>query len=373
MNATPSLSTLLTRRTFVGRLATGAAALTFAVRGRAQAQPKKLGFALVGLGNYATGTLAPAMQMTQHCRIAGVVTGSPDKGRQWSQTFGFPATSIYNYETMARIADNPDIDIVYVVTPNALHAEHVIAAAKAGKHVISEKPFTTNVPDAERAIAACKAAKVKLSIGYRMHFDPYHEELKRLAREQDFGAFTSVKGGFSFIMRQKVWRAEKKLAGGGPLMDLGIYFLQSACMASNGAAPIAVTAQEGPKTRPDLFADVEETIDWTMEFASGLKGEGSTSYQKELNRVRADAPRGYIDIRTAYAYSGQTGGTTKGELWFTNPPGNQQARQLDDFALCVREGRESRVPGEMGLRDMKIIEAIYASAAQGGKRVAVQA
>jgi glucose-fructose oxidoreductase len=373
MKHSPSVSTLVTRRKFLGHAAAGAAAVTFAVRGRAQAEPKKLGWCFVGLGNYATGTLAPAMAMTKHCRVAGVVTGSPEKGKQWSQAFGFPEKSVYGYDTMARIADNPDIDIVYVVTPNALHADQVIAAAKAGKHVVSEKPFSTNVADAERALAACKAAKVKLSIGYRMHFCPYHDELRRLAREQDYGAFTAVKGGFSFIMRQKVWRAEKKWAGGGPLMDLGIYFLQSACMASNGAAPIAVTATEGAKTRPDIFADVEETIDWTMEFANGLRGEGSTSYQKNLNQVRADAPKGYIDIRTAYSYSGQTGGTTKGELWFDNPPGNQQARQMDDFALCVREGRESRVPGEMGVRDLKIIEAIYTSAAQGGKRVEVKA
>jgi glucose-fructose oxidoreductase len=214
---------------------------------------------------------------------------------------------------------------------------------------------------------------VTLSIGYRMHFCPYHDELRRLARDRDYGAFEKIKGGFSFIMRERVWRAERKLAGGGPLMDLGIYFLQSACMAAGEVAPIAVTAQEGPKTRPDIFADVEETIDWTMEFAGGLRAEGSTSYRKNLNQIRADAPRGYIDIRNAYAYSGQTGGTTKGELWFDTPPGTQQARQLDHIAQCVREGRESRVPGEMGLRDMKIIEAIYASAAQGGKRVAVKA
>ena len=371
MKTPPPISVFLTRRKFVRQLTAGAAALTFSLRSRAQPAPRRLGLALVGLGNYATGSLAPAFPLTQHCQVAGVVTGSPEKGRQWARAFGFPATSIYGYDTMARMADNPAIDIVYVVTPNALHAGHVIAAAQAGKHVISEKPFTTTVAEAEAAMAACRAAQVKLSIGYRLHFDPYHGELRRLAREQDYGAFTRIAGGFSFIMRNKVWRAEKKLAGGGPLMDLGIYFIQSACMAANGAAPIAVTAQEGPKTRPDLFADVEETMNWTMEFASGLAGEGSTSYQKNLNQVRADAPKGYIAIRDAYSYDGQTGGTTKGELYFAVPV-NQQALQMDDFALCVREGRESRVAGEMGLRDMKIIEAIYA-AAKSGQRTEVRA
>jgi len=363
---------LPTRRKFLGQLAAGAAALTFATRSRAQpAAPKKLGIAFVGLGGYATGQLAPAIKRTEHLVVKGVVTGSPAKGRQWANNFGFPETSIYGYDTMHQLADNKEIDIVYVVTPNALHAEEVIAAAKAGKHVISEKPFTTNVADAEAAIAACKAAKVKLSIGYRLHFDPYHEELRRLAREKEFGEFTKVTGGFSFVMPQKVWRADKKLAGGGPIMDLGIYFIQGACMAAGGVAPIAVTAKEGPVTRPDIFTDVEETMNFTMEFANGMVATGVTSYRQNLNQIRAEAPKGFIQIDNAFSYGGLRGETTKGKLNF-EPMVSQQARQMDDFALCVREDRPTRVPGEMGLRDMKIVAAIY-EAAKTGKRTPVKA
>jgi glucose-fructose oxidoreductase len=372
MNTTPRSPGAITRRDFVGQLSLGAAALALAPRSRGEAAPpaRKLGVALVGLGSYATGQLGPALKLTEHCRLTGVVTGSRAKGEKWAKDYGFSERNIYDYATMHRLADNPDIDIVYVVTPNSLHAEEVVIAAKAGKHVICEKPFTTNVADAERAIAACKAAKVKLSIGYRLHFDPYHEELRRLAREKDYGAFTKVTGGFSFVMRNKVWRAERKLAGGGPIMDLGVYFIQGACMAANGAAPIAVTAKEGPKTRPDIFTDVEETMNWTMEFADGLIAEGATCYQQSLNQIRAEAPKGYIELRNAFSYNGITGGTTKGELRFV-PPVNQQARQMDDFAQCVRDGRESRVSGEMGLRDMKIIAAIY-EAARTGKRTLVK-
>ncbi len=363
----------VSRRRFVGQLAVGATALAFGSRsfGQAAAAPRKLGIAFVGLGGYATGQLAPALQRTRDLELRGVVTGSPEKGRRWAKTFGFPETSIYGYDTMHRLADNKDIDIVYVVTPNALHAEEVIAAAKAGKHVISEKPFTTSVADAEAAIAACKAAKVKLSIGYRLHFDPYHEELRRLAREKDFGDFTKVTGGFSFVMPRKVWRADKKLAGGGPIMDLGIYFIQGACMAAGGAAPIAVTAKEGPITRPDIFTDVEETMNFTLEFASGMVATGVTSYRQSLNQIRAEAPRGFIQLNNAFSYGGLRGETTKGPLRF-EPMVSQQALQLDDFARCVREGRESRVAGEMGLRDMKIIAAIY-EAAKTGKRALVKA
>ena len=195
--------------------------------------------------------------------------------------------------------------------------------------------------------------------------------MRRHARERDFGAFTKVTGGFSFVMPQRVWRADKKLAGGGPIMDLGVYFIQGSCMAANGAAPVAVTAHEGPKTRPDIFLDVEETMIWTMEYAGGMVAEGVTSYRQNLNKIRADAPKGWIEIEPAFGYRGLGARTGAGALHF-DPPVNHQALQMDDFAQCIREGRESRVPGEMGLRDMKIIEAIYESA-RTGKRTLVQA
>ena len=351
-------------------MAGGAAALTLVVRGRAQPAPRKLGIALVGLGGYATGQLAPALKLTEHVELRGVVTGTRTKGQQWAQTFGFPEKNIYDYGTMSRLADNPDIDIVYVVTPNALHPEHTIAAAWAGKHVISEKPMATTVADCDAMLAACRVNKVKLSIGYRLQFEPHFNELKRLAREKDFGPFMKMSGGLSFKMTRPQWRAERKLAGGGPLMDLGIYALQAACMAAGGEAPVAITARELPKQRPEFFRDVEETIEWTMEFANGAKGDFSTSYNQGLDRFRAEAEKGWMEIAPAFQYGGLKAATSQGPLNLTVPP-SQQAIQIDDFARCIREDRESPVSGAMGRRDMVIIEAIYKSAAQGGKRIEV--
>jgi glucose-fructose oxidoreductase len=218
---------------------------------------------------------------------------------------------------------------------------------------------------------------VKLSIGYRLQFEPHFNELKRLAREKEFGPFMKMSGGLSFTMQQAQWRAEKKLAGGGPLMDLGIYAVQAACMAAHstgsgqagGGAPVAVTAREQPKQRPEFFRDVEETIDWTMEFADGAKGEFTTSYNGGLDRFRAEGDKGWIEFAPAFQYGGLKGTTNKGPLNLTVPP-SQQAGQIDDFVQCVREGRESPVSGAMGRRDMVIIEAIYA-AARTGKRVEV--
>jgi glucose-fructose oxidoreductase len=272
---------------------------------------------------------------------------------------------------MPRIADNKDVDIVYVITPNSLHAEGVIVAAKAGKHVISEKPFTTTVADAEKALAACKAAKVMISMGYRLHFDPFHRELKRLARERDFGVLTKLTGSNGFRMGRKVWRAERKLAGGGPLMDMGVYCVQAACMVADEALPVAVTAREHPKTRPEIFADVEEGLDWTMEFANGAKAELASSYNVGTGRFRAEGEKGWAHLEPAFGYRGIKADTSKGPMQVTEVP-SQQALQLDDFARCIREQRATIVPGEMGLRDMKILEAIYASAAANGKRTLVK-
>ena len=371
MKTNPDQPSLTSRRTFIGQAVTGAATLAFASRLRAQAAaPKKLGIAIVGLGGYAHGQLAPALKLTQHVEVRGVVTGSPEKGTQWAQAFGFPETSIYSYATMHQMADNRAIDLVYIVTPNSLHAEETIIAAQAGKHVISEKPFTTTVADAERALAACRAAKVKISIGYRLHFDPFHQELKRLAREKDFGVLTKLTGANGFRMGKKVWRADYKLAGGGPLMDMGVYCVQAACMAADGAAPVAVTAREHPKTRPDTFTDVEEGLDWTMEFANGAKAELMSSYTQNVGRFRAEGAAGWIELNPAFGYRGIKLSSSKPPMGLTELV-SQQALQMDDFALCVREGRESRVSGEMGLRDMKIIEAIY-EAMRTGKRTPVK-
>ena len=370
----PRSSASFTRRNFIGSLAAGAMTAALASRVRAQESgERKLGVALVGLGGYSRGQLGPALKQTQHCRLMGVVTGSPEKGAQWAKDYGFPEKNIYGYENMAQLADNRDIDIVYVVTPNALHKEHAIAAAKAGKHVICEKPFTNTAAEAEDVLKVFRAQKIKHAIGYRLHYEPRHQEFMRLAKEKDFGTFTKADGGFSFVMNTttKPWRAQKDLAGGGPVMDLGVYFIQAACMAGEGKAPIAVWATEGEKQKPEYFTDVEETMNMKFEFANGLIAEGSTSYNAMLNRIRAEGDKGWIQIQPAYSYGGLRAETSKGPLDY--PRVNQQALQMDDFALCVKEGRDSRVPGEMGLRDNKIIDAIYESARNGGKKVELKA
>lgn len=336
-----------------------------------QAQQKKLGIALVGLGNYATNQLAPALQETEHCYLAGVVTGTPSKAQEWKRKYNIPDKNIYNYDTYDQIADNPDIDIIYIVLPNGMHAEYTVRGARAGKHMISEKPMATSVADCQRMIEACNENNVKLSIGYRLHFEPHNLRVMELGQQQVYGPVQRIEAADSFVFggSPDKWRLDKKLAGGGPLMDLGIYCVQGA-IYTVGQTPTAVTAKFGEVTRPEYFDEVEQSIDWKMEFPNGTVADCTTSYNKNENLLYGKAEKGWWRLQPAYSYSGITGETSEGPMSLPNV--NQQARQMDDFALCIKENRETPVPGEMGLRDVKILEAIY-EAARTGKRVEVKA
>lgn len=361
----------VSRRRFLGTLSAGASTLAWASGLRAQSAPaarKKIGVVLCGLGNYAKNELLPALKETEFCRLVGVVTGSREKGLTWAAEHGFPEKNIWSYDTMHQMADAREVDAVYVVTPNSLHAEHSIRASKAGKHVICEKPMAISVAECDAMLAAAKAAGRSLAIGYRLHYDPYHQELVRLAQTKEFGPFMTMKGGFAFIMKKKVWRAERALSGGGPIMDLGIYALHEACFAAD-ADPIAVVGREPPKTRPEFFTDVDETLEWTMEFANGAKAELFTSYNAPMNSFRADAAKGWFEISPAYSYRGLKAATSKGPLSF--PPLRQQARHLDAIGQALLEGRPVPTPGELGRRDMVIIEGVYASA-KSGQRVVLK-
>ncbi len=327
----------------------------------------KLGVALVGLGNYATSQLAPALQQTQHCYLAGIVTGTPAKAEAWKAQYHIPEKNIYNYDNFDSISNNPDIDIVYVVLPNNMHADYTIRAARAGKHVSCEKPMALTVTDCDRMIAACKQAGKMLSIGYRLHFDPYHLKMAELGTKKVFGEIKKLSAGFGFKAEKGIWRLNKQIAGGGPLVDLGIYCFQAVCYTT-GLTPVAVTAQASPISDTEKFIDIEETLAFQMEMPNGLVAECRTSYTDGLNYLKAEAAEGYFELQPAFNYSGLKGKTSNGILAF--PPVSQQARQLDAFALAIQNNTPIIVPGEMGRRDVQIITAIY-EAMHSGKRVMI--
>ena len=329
----------------------------------------KLGIALVGLGGYAGGQLAPALQQTEHCYLAGIVTGTPSKIPVWKERYNIPDKNIYNYDNYDSIKDNPDIDIIYVVLPNSMHAEYSIRAAQAGKHVICEKPMAISVEECDKMIAATKKAGKKLSIGYRLHFDPYNLEMVRLGKEKVYGEIKKISAGFSFVAQKGIWRLDKKMAGGGPLMDLGVYCLQGV-MYTTGMEPVAIKAQSPPVTDTEKFLGVEETLSFQMEMPDGLIAECRTSYSENANFLRAEAENGWFELKPAYSYNGLSGSTSDGKT-LEYPRLSQQARQMDAFAKSIKNNQPSIVPGEMGRRDLKIIEAIYA-AMRTGKKVSLK-
>jgi predicted dehydrogenase len=290
-----------------------------------------------------------------------LITGSPDRAAEVAAEHGIPATSIYAYDDMARMAENPDIDVVYIVTPNSLHLEHALAAAAAGKHVLCEKPMAISVAECESMIAGCREAGVKLAVGYRLQFEAHHLEMIRLAQEEVFGGPRVIEAGFGFRLgNPDQWRLDRELAGGGCLIDAGIYALQ-ACRYISGEEPVEVIAQQISRD-PERFSEVEESITWQMRFPSGLLATCSSSYNaRGMDRVRVYGEEGWFGLEPAYRYGGLDGMRLDGEgIRFEQR--NHFAVEMDDFAACILEDRESKVSGEEGLKDLRVIEAIYESA-----------
>ncbi|HAB26827.1 MULTISPECIES: Gfo/Idh/MocA family protein [Leeuwenhoekiella] len=329
---------------------------------------KKLNVALCGLGRYAN-ILAYGLLESQYCQLAGIITGTPSKAKSWKKKYDIPEKNIYNYKNFDQIATNKDIDLVYVVLPNGMHKEYTIRAAKAGKHVIVEKPMAITALDCQEMIDACNEANVQLAVGYRLHYEPHHIEIKRLGQEKVFGEVRLIHASLGYDLTGTPlndWHLDKALAGGGALMNLGVY-----CVQSNryvlGEEPIAVTAQFAPKTMPDLFKEVEENITWQLNFPGGALCTSSVTSNCNIDRFYASAANGFFELSPAISYGPFKGRTSEKEFDF--PVINQQAAQLDGIGRLILEGKELpiHISGEEGLKDMRVIEAIYKAAETGEK------
>ncbi len=336
---------------------------------------ESVGVALVGLGYYAGHLLAPALQQTRNCHLAGIVTGSPEKVPAWQEKYGIADRNVYSYDDLDRIADNPDIQAVYIVTPNHLHLPLTRRAAAAGKHVWCEKPMAMNAAEGEAMIQACRANKVQLAIGYRMQHEANTRRLMEMARDKPFGRILKVRADAGFHAyddvdpANKPWRLVSEF-GGGAMYDMGVYSLNASRYVT-GMEPVAVTARHETR-RPHLFDQVDETTHFTLEFADGLVAECATSFGSNMNLLHADCERGWYELSPFQGYDGITGRTSDGQVFpETGVLPYQQATQMDNDALAILQGSAPRVPGEEGLRDLRVLDAIFASARDGGRRVAV--
>jgi len=323
-------------------------------------EKKSLGFALVGLGSLSTKQIAPGLLKTKRCHLAGVVTGTPEKEKVWSDKYKIDSNHIYNYKNFDKIIGDDSIDVVYVVLPNSMHEEFTIRAAKAGKHVLCEKPMANSAAECRRMIDACHSASRQLAIGYRCQYEPHHVRCTEILRSKELGTIKSIDAGFGFMIGDPAqWRLHQALAGGGALMDVGIYALQ-ACRYLTGEEPISITAQE-TKTDAVKFAEVDESIVWAMNFPSGVVAHCSTTYSRNgTNFVQVNTERGFVKLGPAFSYEGIQAESSSGPI--QTPAVDQFATEMDEFASSIIESRPSKVSGEEGLRDLQIVEAIYRSA-----------
>ncbi len=364
MSSKNSYSFNNSRRNFIKQVSFGVGALSlgfssplFKNKNIFDNNQKKLGVALVGLGNYSKNNLAPALQETKECYLAGIVTGTPSKAVEWSKKYNIPQKNIYNYENFDNIIKNDDINIIYVVLPNSMHAEFTIRAAKAGKHVICEKPMAIDVNECQAMIDACKANNVGLSIGYRMQYEQHTIEIIRMAREKEFGNLVTLNAGVGFYMgNTNAWRT-KKIMGGGVMQDIGVYSLNAARYVT-GEEPISVTAQSY-NSRPNELTEIDETVTFQLLFPSGVIANCMGSFGKNISNLYVQASNGWFGLNPFSSYRGITGNSSKGPIQFVEK--NQQAVQMDEMAISFRDNKPLKVTGEEGLKDVRIINAIEES------------
>jgi len=336
----------------------------------AAVKQRKVGVALVGLGRYSEYQLAPALQLTKHCELRGVVTGTQSKIPKWQAQYGIKDSNVYNYNNMHEIADNDDIDVVYIVLPTSMHRQYTEIGANAGKHVWCEKPMAMTAVDCQAMIDVCAKNKVQLTIGYRLHHEPNTQSVIEYARTKPYGEIKEVIARAGYKGGEPAtddWRINSKM-GGGAAYDMGVYPLNAA-RYTTGEEPIAVSA-EHKVYRPETFKDVDEATFFTLEFASGAIANCATSVYEDMNHLRAECERGWYELQPFQSYNGVNGQTSDG-IKLNQGIENQQAAQMDNDALSIINNTPVRVPGQIGLNDIKVIEAIFESARNGGTRVVI--
>ena len=364
---------IVSRRRFLQQAGAGLAATSVGVRAAsAQRVPeppgRKLGWAIVGLGSLSINQILPAFAESEKSKLTAFVSGHPDKAHKLALRYGVAEKNIYNYENYDTIRDNPDIDIVYIVLPNGMHAEYTIRALKAGKHVLCEKPMANTPEECRQMIDAARQAQRKLMVAYRVRYEPYNQALIKAVRDQEVGPLRVVLSDHGFnIGNPDQWRLNKKMAGGGSLMDIGIYSLNAARYVT-GEEPVAVNAMEYTTPNDPRFKEVEETILFQLRFPSGVLAHCTSSYGAPFNSIRAVGTSGWIELEPATIYSGLRMRVGKGRTIEERPQRviDHFAAEMDHLSDAVMNNTEVLTPGEEGLKDLTVMMAIYEAAKSGG-------
>ncbi len=359
----------MNRRSFTRSLLAGAALSPLAVGQSEQvsAARQRLRYCIVGLGRISMDHFMPACKMSQHSQVTAFVSGHRDKADKLAGQYDVPAKNIYSYENHDEIAANKDIDAVYIALPNSMHAEYTIRAANAGKHVLCEKPMATSVKDSQAMINACKSAGKKLMIAYRCQYEPANLHAIQLIKDGSLGKLQAIESANGFNEHAGEWRLNKKLAGGGPLMDVGIYSL-NASRYLTGEEPAHLEGYCTVVDNDGRFREVEENCSWSMRFPSGVVASCNTTYGANMNGfIRVHGSNGVLHMEPAFSYEGiHLNADIKGQPPLDEPTTYKDPAQFvteaDYFAECVYGNKEPKSNGEEGLRDMRYMAAIYKSA-----------
>ncbi|MEH2370052.1 Gfo/Idh/MocA family protein [Nostoc sp.] len=340
---------------------------------------RRLGFAIVGLGRLTLEEIMPAFAECKLAKPTALVSGDAAKANLVAQQYGIKPQNVYNYHNYDNLRNNPDVDVIYIVLPNSMHREYTVRGAKAGKHILCEKPMATTVEDAQQMIDACKQADRKLMIAYRCQYEPHHRAMIQMIRSKELGTVKVIQAdnGQNQGGDLNQWRLKRALAGGGSLPDVGIYCL-NATRYLTGEEPIAISAQIFSTPGDRRFKEVEESVTFQLRFPSGILGICSTSYGfHEGRRFRVFGSDAWGQLDPGFSYSGlrmmvsrKSPSNSMAENISEVRIGekNQFALEIDHMADCVIQNKQPHTPGEEGLQDQKLIALIY-EAAQTGKTI----
>ncbi len=326
--------------------------------------PKPVGWAVLGLGSYAQNQIMPNFASCRKSKLVALISGHQSKLDTFGDRYEIAKKNRYLYDQMDAIRNNPEIEVVYVITPPATHPGFAIRAARAGKHVVSEKPMAPTVAECQAMIDACRKAGKLLQIGYRSHYETHNIRAIQMCRKGELGKIRSIRSDHGFNIGHGQWRTRRALAGGGSMMDIGIYSLQALRYLS-GEEPIEVSATIKNPPNDDRFVDCEDTVEFALRLPSGIdaRGAGGYSWQPGKSRFEVLGERGTLLGEPATPYEGHRLALDGRVVEVA--ANNQFAAQMDHFSDCIRTGGKVRTPGEEGLRDIRIVQAIYESASSG--------
>jgi len=334
-------------------------------------EARRVGYAVVGLGKLTLDELLGAFAASRRSRIAALVSGDRAKAERVADRIGLDHRHLYDYAGFDRIGDDPTVDAVFVVLPNGLHAEYTVRAFRAGKHVLCEKPMANTPEECEAMIRAGRDAGRRLMIAYRQRFEPHGLAARGLIEAGRLGRVRLVTSDHHRHLDPRdpsdQWRTDRMLAGGGSLVDIGLYSLQAARMMT-GEEPVGVSAAISSDRDDPRFRAVEDMVQFSLRFPSGALAHLSSSYTgSRLKRIEVLGTEATATLDPGTEYRGNRLRLRREQEVTELPASGQEqfSAEIDHMSECILGDRAPRTPGEEGLRDVRLMRAIYAAAEAG--------